>query len=211
MIHMSKYLRNAISNDELYHYIVEEGGGDSFARASEIMPEAFGYNSNHVDLVALPYEAYVKELKKRGHALVEMRTLYEDFLKEGQVSYEGTPPEDSKKLASGHGMLLIGVYKDTKVHPEIGNNLSPHKLKSEDNLGTPLTQVHLLLQNWWPEKPFLKVRLDYFLYCNGSLRFSNGEKVNEVTDDRYTTKTCGVRRAITAAPMENGIIRRGVK
>ena len=108
-------------------------------------------------------------------------------------------------------MLLIGVFKDTNVHPEVSNPNTEYELKSEDNLGTDPTQVYLLLQNWWPGKPILKVRYDYFLRCGGDLIFSNGKSVNEVTSDSYSEKTNGVRRAVTAAAMEKGNKRRGVK
>ena len=58
----------------------------------------------------------------------------------------------------------------------------------------------------------MKVRLDYFLHCGGSLIFSNGNKVKEVTSDSYSTKTNSVRRAvITAAAMDKGNMRRPVK
>ena len=210
MIHMSKYLRNAISNNELYDYIVEERGGSSFARAAKIMPEAFGCGI-HVTNAAWKYEQFVERLKNEGPALVEMNELYTDFLEKNKVVYAGSPPKESERLESGHGMLLIGVFKDTGIHSEASNEKTQQTFQQEDILGTPLTQVHLLLQNWWPEKPIIKVRLDYFNQCQGCLRFGNGEKVKEVNHYSYSTKTCGVRRAVTAPPMDKGIIHRGVK
>ena len=97
------------------------------------------------------------------------------------------------------------------VHPEVSNPNTEYEFKSEDNLGTHKTQVHLLLQNWWPGKPILKVRYDYFLRCGGTIIFSNGSKVKEATSDSYSEKTNYVRRAVTAAAMEKGCTRRGVK
>jgi len=209
MIHMSKYLRNAVPNDQLYSYIVEEDGDFSLKTAVRIMPEAFGISTNCGGVMS--FDEVVERLKTRGPALVEMANLSEDFQEKGTVVYAGSPPTESKKLDSGHGMLLIGVFKDTNVHPAVSNPAAEYVFKSEDNLGTDQTQVHLLLQNWWPGKPFLKVRYDYFLHCGGTLIFSNGNKVNEVTSDSYSEKTNGVRRAVTAAAMEKGNMRRGVK
>ena len=45
MIHMSKCLRNAVPNDQLYNYLVEEDGDFSLKTAMRIMPEAFGTDS----------------------------------------------------------------------------------------------------------------------------------------------------------------------
>ena len=120
MIHMSKYLRNAVSSDELYRYIVEEDGDFSLKTARRIMPEAFGNHSVTCGEV-MCFDEVVGLLKKRGPALVKMANLSEDFLEEAKVVYAGSPPKESKKLDSGHGMLLIGVFKDMNVHPEVSN------------------------------------------------------------------------------------------
>jgi len=211
MIHMSKYLRNAISNQQFYSYIVEENGGNSSDRAVAIMPEAFSIDSTICRQEAMSFEEVVERLKTRGPALVEMYGLREDFREEGKVAYAGSPPKGSEMLESGHGMLLIGVFNDTNVHPEVSNPKSEYKFKPQDNLGSPLSQVHLLIQNWWPGKPIMKMRYDYFLECGGILIFSSGEKVKEVNNDSYSAKTNRVRRAVTAAAMETGTRRRLVK
>ena len=175
-----------------------------------MMPEAFGKPIVQYNLFT--FEELVRDLRERGPALVEMQNLHSDFLLDGKLAYAGGPPEGAEQLESGHAMLLIGVHNDTNTHPKLHQPDAEFKFAPEDNLATPPTRIHLLLQNWWPEKPILKVRLDYFRRCGGRIVFAgNGEKTAKATVDSYSTKTNGIRRAVTSPAMEKGFKRRGCK
>mmetsp|Transcript_40295 Transcript_40295/g.97304 ORF Transcript_40295/g.97304 Transcript_40295/m.97304 type:complete len:475 (+) Transcript_40295:248-1672(+) len=206
MIHLSRYYRNAISNKEFYKYVCKEKGGDSRVRAAALMPKTF----EHLICLSNPqtYEELVSSLKECGPALVEFNELYDDFLDPKTVSYYGAVPKNSKELESGHSMLLIGVIKNLKIGFDA---TAIDDVTHEDNLGHPSTQVWLLLQNWWPGKPFIKVRYDYFVACNGELIFGNGGEPEELTDETYTTETGSIRRAVTTCRLDTGVVHSLVK
>lgn len=194
IIDLSKYIRNAFSSPVLYNYIVEEKGEVTRVQARRIMPEAFG---NEAIFLSSPrrmtFDSLTERLKERGPAIAEMPTLKQSFLDDiNDVSRGGSKRQfvlegtSTGEEIGGHGLLLVGLHEKATLEGP---------------------QLYLLLQNWWKGKPFISVHLDYFLACGGELVFSNGDKVEPVTDTTYTKLTESIRCAVSSPHLEKGATR----
>jgi hypothetical protein len=103
-IHHSKFVRNALTSKELFAYIFEDLGGNSWETAELICPATI---TTRVFPDA-PFERVRDLMKSLGPALVQMFKTHGDLQVPKRFRYS-SKPEGS---AEGHAMLLVGVRRD---------------------------------------------------------------------------------------------------
>jgi hypothetical protein len=132
-IDLEKYVRQTMTDLDLYEYIFEGSGGDSV----NVLEDITGLTGE--DMTAqFPgnrYEDIKSHLEKYGPALVTMHKTHQDFHDDDKFRYEGMPQGEHGR----HGMILVGIRKD------------------EAN------RVFFLLQNFWQKKLFVEVQQEYFI------------------------------------------------
>lgn len=136
-IRTDQYIRRAFGPDQLYRRIMHNKGG----KASEVFE----------NLSALPVKANAKisatdsnaaiilqHLQNYGAGLVTGFHVDAEFKEKERFSYSGRVAVDPNKK-TGHAMVLVGFRKERATG-----------------------EVWLLLQNWWKDKQFVEVTLEYF-------------------------------------------------
>lgn len=149
-----------------------------------------------------------------------MRHLFKEIQTSGQMTYEGMPCGEEK--IGGHGLVLVGVRNKSafallsrsekandRTQSEAVNGSGDYTVveggnqPSADHVGRshPATEEYFLLQNYWPDKPLLENRQNYFFACEGQLGFISG-RVKPAVDAAFSARTHKVRYAVTSPSLE---------
>ncbi len=154
MIDMTRMIRETFNATDLQKHIFDDGGGSSLGMLQHILvPGELHIRQNVMELIVRVGSMMANKgiedirfstLEIYGPGLVQLFTVYEDFLDLNTMEYRGKPVGSRVGF---HAMVLIGIRK--------GHGGGRH----------------FLLQNWWSAKQFISVDEDYFFACQPMIFF----------------------------------------
>lgn len=199
-IHVSKFARHAFSGQQLFKLIVFDSGGDHTVVASDVMPTC---KVSTVPKSDWTFEGIRKVMDEHGPVMVGLE-IFESLMDDRIVSHRGGSPLGGKdKDDQGHSMVVIGVRRESREDfPEDLENRCLYDEKLSDTKLEKLSTV-LLIQNFWEEKEFFEMDLQYLQEVNGVLHSLEGRI--DVTANAYkaTRETANlIRSAYCASPVE---------
>jgi hypothetical protein len=138
MINISTYIRDQFELNKLEKYIFENDGGSATIILDLILESGSKMSTGSPCLIQ-----FETTLKMYGPHLVSQFMVYEDFEKNGNLIYHGTP---SGKCIGRHAMVLVGVRKENE-------------------------KMKFLLQNWRAKKQFVEVDDEYLTECGAFVSY----------------------------------------
>ena len=136
MINIALHVAGSFDSRALYEHIYSDRGGSSIALLNTFLAPASVYQSwNIMDIEVRTFKLY-------GPALISGFEVFDDFLAEDRLHYEGLP---SGKSLGFHAMVLIGM-KTKPVRT-------------------------FLIQNWWPRKQFISITEEYLIATKPTIYF----------------------------------------
>ena len=143
MLNVAEYLKKFMSADRLYDHIWKDEGGDSFHFLKSILKTRPrpGTTNTLVDRTLVTADL-VSLMLKYGPALVSGFAVSQDFT---SSAWQHLGENDQQPIGY-HAMVLVG-YR------------------------TVGWEKRFLLQNWWGEKPYVEVDLQYLVSSEASVRF----------------------------------------
>ncbi len=137
MLNATIYIRNKLSTDNLRRYFGGSRGLCSRTMLNDFLDEGS-------EVLEIPTECISREtFEKYGPGLLCMFEIYDDFYKEGVLSYVGCP---MGRFIGYHCMVVLGV-----------------RMEGQSRM--------FLLQNWWRDKQFVEVSDEYLESMDCSICF----------------------------------------
>jgi hypothetical protein len=136
MINIALHVAGSFDGRALYEHIFSEQGGSSIRLLNTFLTPASIYQVWNIK------DIEIRTFKLYGPALISGFEVYDDFMTEDRLHYEGLP---LGKILGFHAMVLIGM-KTKPVRT-------------------------FLLQNWWQRKQFIWVTEEYLIATKPTIYF----------------------------------------
>jgi hypothetical protein len=137
MINIALHVAGSFDGRALYEHIFGDKGGSSIRHLKHFLAPGSNYKVWNIENIG------IHTFKIYGPALISGFEVFDDFMTEDKLHYEGLPHGKSKGF---HAMVLLGMMK-TKGRKTF------------------------ILQNWWRKKQFISVTEEYLKASSPSIYF----------------------------------------
>lgn len=158
VLNIGFYIKENFDSDRLRKHILDNKGGTSFLELKAILQPDSKFAHVYFDTDDDVVPTIVSNLKKYGPCLVSNFLVTTDFCDKKVHRHCGSLDKDSK--GSGHAMVMVGYKYDEGKH-------------------------WFLLQNWWLEKQFVEMDIEYLASCSPSLHWVTTEQT-EIPEGKPT-------------------------
>lgn len=149
VLNIGFYIKKNFNPKRLERHIIYNNGGNSFLELKMILEQDSKYNHVYFDTEEDVVPLIITNLRKYGPALVSNFNVQDDFGNVHKRKHYGTITREPND--NGHAMVLVGYREEDGKH-------------------------YFLLQNWWLEKQFVEVDIDYLSSCSPSLHWVTTEQ-----------------------------------
>jgi hypothetical protein len=184
MLDIAKYKAQTLSGEQLLKFVKDEFSVPALLFFRDILCRLKRSDIESITIPSMlqsfpPTSAFhqalcesVMEAIEQYPALVTNFIVTEELKNTSWVSYPEIPRDSAAYVAERlHAMVLIGMRK------------------------TNDGKYFLLLQNWWPSKPFLEVSSEFFASCGGIIHFVTPSKIPSMTMN-HPTEVCTFHSAV---------------
>lgn len=144
VLNIGFYIKKNFNPKRLERHIIYNNGGNSFLELKMILEHGSKYAHVYFDTDEDVVPAIVKNLRNYGPALVSNFLVQPDFCDTSIRKHHG--PANIIFNDNGHAMVMVGYREEDGKH-------------------------YFLLQNWWLDKQFVEVDIEYLSSCSPSLHW----------------------------------------